>query len=300
MSRMTLAIIEDAMPPSLTWRQKLDAVAKAGFDALELSIKSGDNPHGDDPRLAMPYGLRRAIRDFESDAGVRIGSICISGISGLGSPEPGVRKHASEVLRAAIKLAENMGINLIGLSEPDAETEDSAKYFEESVFSAAEYAAAMGVAIALGTGTSPFMDTVSKATELVRSAALPNLGLYPDIGNLYRSMERMDGKGSPDELSRLLSADLESGRGHIFATRLKDVKIGEYDGLLPGEGRVDFGFVVAKLYELGVRRISAMQRYTPDRAGCWEEDLARTASLLRGAWSKRKVGASVRASGDLK
>ena len=299
MSRMTLAIFEEALPPSLTWRQKLDAAAKAGYDAIELSIADGE---GMAARLDMPYGLRRAIRDFESDTGVKIGSICLSALQAypLGSPEPAVRKRGADILRSTIKLAENMRINLIQIAGCAAGGTDGegAKCFEENLAAAVEYAAASGVVIALGTGGTTVMNTVSKAAEIVRRIDMPNFGLYPDIGSLYVGLETREGADMPGGLASLAASDLESGRGRIFAAQMKESRPGTAEGLLPGEGRVDFNLMTAKLYELGIRRFTAVQRYTDDRAGCWEEDLKRTAAIMRGAWSKRKVGASLGANGD--
>jgi L-ribulose-5-phosphate 3-epimerase len=301
MSRMTLAISERAMPPGLTWRQKLDAAAKAGYDALELYI--GESGEISD-RLIMPYGLRRAICDFEHDSGVRIASICLSAVREhpVYSSDAGVRKRGMDILRSAVKLAEGMGINLIQLAGFEVcgdETEsDAAKYLEESLLAAAEYAAATGVTVALGTGVTPPFDTVSKAACFVKRLGQPYLGLYPDIGNLINGIEPAEGIDAPGGLAQLAAADLESGRGDIFAAQLKETSRGVYEGLIPGEGRVDFGLMMAKLAELGVRRFTAVQQYTDDRAGCWEEDLRRTASYLRGVWSKRKVSAAGRANGD--
>lgn len=292
---MTLAISERALPPGLTWRQKLDAAAKTGFDALEFCIGGRETD-----RLEMPYGLRRAILDFERDSGVRISSICLSAVREYspGSPDASVRKRGMDILRGALNLAGNMGINLIQLAGCEAHGDETAEYFEESLRMAADYAAAAGVILALGTSETPPFDTVSGAAGYIKRIGLPYLGLYPDTGNLINGVEPAEGIDAPGGLAELAAADLESGRGHIFAAQLKETRRGVYEGLFPGEGRVDFALMVAKLAELGVRRFTAVQQYTDDRAGCWEEDLRRTASYLRGAWSKRKVSAAKRANGE--
>lgn len=290
MSRMTLAIYEKALPPGLSWRQKLDAAAKAGFDAIELSIdESGEELD----RLEMPYGLRRAILDFEHDAGARIGSICLSAHRKypLGSPDTAARKHGMDILRGAVKLAESMGVNLIQLAGCDVyyetPTSDTPKYFEENLRTAVDYTAGTGVILAFETSDAPFMNTTAKVMDYVARVNSPCLGVYPDIGNLTNGVEPEGGCNVPGGLAELVASDLELGRGHIFAARLKETRPGVYRDLFPGEGRVDFASAVKKLAGLGVRRFTAEQRYRDDRAPVWEEDLRRTADYLRGVWSSR-------------
>jgi Putative L-xylulose-5-phosphate 3-epimerase len=287
---MTLAIYEKALPPGLSWRQKLDAAAKAGFDAMELSVDESDEKLA---RLEMPYGLRRALLDFEHDAGVRIGSICLSGHRKypLGSPDASTRKRGMDIMRGAIKFAESMGINLIQLAGYDtyyeASTPDTPKYFEENLRTAVDYTAGTGVILAFETMETSFMNTTAKAMNYVSRVNSPCLGVYPDIGNLTNGVEPEGGCGVPGGLAELVASDLELGRGHIFAAHLKETRPGVFRDLFPGEGRVDFASAVKKLADLGVRRFTAEQWYRDDRASVWEEDLRRTADYLRGVWSSR-------------
>ena len=175
MPKITLSINEEALPPGLSWRQKLDAAAKAGYDEIELSIN-------DTSRLDMPYGLRTAMQGFIHDSGTRIGSLRL-------------KFSAVDTIRSAVKFAEDMGIRIIILSDFDG----------EDLYKAVEYAASAGVIIGLEMGTA------EKAMEYVTRINSPFLGVCPDIGILTQNVEEDLEKGR----GHIFSAGVIFGAGRI-------------------------------------------------------------------------------------
>ena len=80
-------------------------------------------------------------------------------------------------------------------------------------------AAKQGVLLGFETMETPFMDTVEKAMAYVKDVDQAYLGVYPDIGNLKNAslLYNVD-----------VNEDIMTGKGHIFATHLKETVPGKY------------------------------------------------------------------------
>jgi L-ribulose-5-phosphate 3-epimerase UlaE len=72
----------------------------------------------------------------------------------------------------------------------------------------------------------------------------PYLQVYPDAGNITNAACLY---GKP------VSADLETGRGHLSALHLKETKPGVYREVPYGTGHVDFQSIANTAWALGVR-----------------------------------------------
>jgi L-ribulose-5-phosphate 3-epimerase len=109
---------------------------------------------------------------------------------------------------------------------------------------AAIMAAKQGVLLGFETMETPFMDTVEKAMAYVKDVDQAYLGVYPDIGNLKNAslLYNVD-----------VNEDIMTGKGHIFATHLKETVPGKYREIPFGTGHTEFVRNIKTLKRLGVR-----------------------------------------------
>lgn len=273
--RYRIGLYEKAMPNRLSLEEKLSCAKQAGFDFVELSIDETDEKLA---RLDWTETECREISGVIAQAGIPIGSICLSGHRKypLGSTVPGVREKSIEILRKAILLASRLGVRVIQLAGYDVYyepgTQRTREDFLQNLKRCAEIAACYGVMMGFETMETPFMDTVEKAMLYVRQVDSPYLGVYPDLGNLTNAAALYD-------ISVL--QDLKTGRGHLLAMHLKETVPGRYRDMRFGEGQVDFISGIRAARALGVR-LFVTEAW--DRGGNdWREQIDRIHAFARGA-----------------
>jgi len=265
MKTYTLGLYEKSMPAELRWKEKLEAAKSAGFDFLEMSI---DETEEKLERLEMTEKERLELIKLTKDAGIPIGTMCLSGHRKytLGSHEPEVKKKSIEIMSKAIELASDLGIRIIQLAGYDVYYEESdeetRRYFTDNLKKAAEMAASAGVVLAFETMETGFMNTVEKAMKYVKQVSSVYLNVYPDIGNITNAAFT----NGTDVLE-----DLKLGIGRLAAMHLKETKPGIFREVPYGEGHVDFKKAIETAWKLGVRIYVAEFWYTGNPS--WKEDL---------------------------
>jgi predicted hexulose-6-phosphate isomerase len=274
MRKYRLGLYEKSMPGSLSVAEKLGEAGMAGFDYLELSIDETDEELA---RLDWTGSEILALRQAQ-EAGVPIGSICLSGHRRfpLGHPDPEVQRQSLAIMEKAIRLAARLGARIIQIAGYDvyyeASTAATAENFERNLLLSVEMAARWGVTLAFETMETEFMNTVGKAMAWVRKADSPYLQVYPDLGNITNAALA----AGRDPL-----ADLREGRGHIAALHLKETKPGIFREVPYGAGHVRFAESAVAALELGVRLFVGEFWYAgePD----WRKTLASSGRFLRQA-----------------
>lgn len=248
MKSYSIGLYEKAIPDSLTWREKLGCARDCGYDFFEISI---DETDGRLSRLDWPdRKILELINDMREQA-MPIRSMCLSGHRKypLGASDPAIRARSMAIMEKAINLADALGIRIIQLAGYDVYYEESTKtstaWFIENLKRATSMAACKGVMLGFETMETEFMNTVAKSMVYVRSIGSPYLGVYPDCGNLTNAAATY-GTSVID--------DLESGRHHMVALHLKETVPGKFREVPFLTGHVDFHSIIAKAWELGVRR----------------------------------------------
>ena len=114
MKKYAIGLYEKAMPPSLTWREKLAFAKEAGYDYVEISIDEKDEKLA---RLDWTEAERLELITTMREVGLPIRSMCLSGHRKypLGDPDPAVRARGMEIMEKAIVLADDLGIRIIQL-----------------------------------------------------------------------------------------------------------------------------------------------------------------------------------------
>lgn len=239
-----LGLYEKSMPSTLTWVEKLTIAKKSGFDYLEISIDESD------AKLARLDQPTNEIKEAIQKKGVPISSMCLSGHRKypLGSHDKEIQKKSLEIMKKAIDFAADLGIRIIQLAGYDVYYEDGDLYtnhdFETNLKKCVEMAAKKGIVLGFETMETPFMDTVEKAMRYVNLVSSPYLGVYPDIGNL-KNASLLYGVD--------VDEDLMCGKGHIFASHLKETVPGKYREIPFGTGHTEFVKNIKTLKRLGVR-----------------------------------------------
>ena len=106
------------------------------------------------------------------------------------------------------------------------------------------------------------MNTTEKSMKYVDIVNSPWLGVYPDSGNLTNAAL---------DYGTTVPADLETGRGHIFALHLKETVPGKFREIPFLTGHVDFDSIVKKAWELGIRRFVTEMWYVGQES--WKDDI---------------------------
>lgn len=248
MNAYSIGLYEKAMPASLTWREKLECAKACGYDFVEISIDEKDDKLA---RLDWSAEQRRELVALMEEVGIPIRSMCLSGHRKypLGASDPAVQQRSMEIMEKAIQLADDLGIRIIQLAGYDVYYEDSTPQtkanFIQNLKTAAEMAAVKGIVMGFETMETDFMNTTWKSMFYVNMVNSPYLGVYPDSGNLTNAAVSY-GINVLD--------DLESGRDHIVALHLKETVPGKFREIPFLTGHVDFPSVIAKAWDLGVRR----------------------------------------------
>ena len=270
-----LGLYEKSMPSTLTWVEKLTIAKKSGFDYLEISIDESD------AKLARLDQPTDEIKEAIQKTSVPISSMCLSGHRKypLGSHDKEIQKKSLEIMKKAIDFAADLGIRIIQLAGYDVYYEDGDLYtnhdFETNLKKCVEMAAEKGVVLGFETMETPFMDTVEKAMRYVNLVSSPYLGVYPDIGNL-KNASLLYGVD--------VDEDLMCGKGHIFASHLKETVPGKYREIPFGTGHTEFVKNIKTLKRLGVRMFVGEFWYVNNKD--WEDVVKNAGVFLKDKLDK--------------
>ncbi|KKZ16569.1 xylulose 5-phosphate 3-epimerase [Serratia marcescens] len=238
-----LGIYEKALPPGEDWLTRLQLAGELGFDFVEMSIDESD---GRLARLDWSAEQRLALVNAVAASGVRVPSLCLSAHRRfpLGSEDDAVREQGLEILRKAIRLAQDTGIRVIQLAGYDVyyqqATAQTRARFRAGLAQAVEMASRAQVMLAMEIMDYALMNSISKALGYVHYLNNPWFQLYPDIGNL-------------SAWDNDVQMELVAGRGHIVAVHVKDTRPGEFKNVPFGEGVVDFTRCFETLLASGYR-----------------------------------------------
>lgn len=244
----TIGLYEKAMPPELSWKEKLRMAREAGYDYVEMSI---DETEERISRIDMPPGERLKMVEWMYETGIPIRSMCVSALTrySLGNSDAALCGRGMEIISKAIKLADDLGIRIVMIPGYDvyyeASTAESQKRFLSNLKKVADIAASYGVSVGLETMENNFMNTVWKAMYYVQQIDSVYLNVYPDSGNIKNAALAL---GS-DEIQ-----DLLAGKGHITSLHLKETIPGIFREIPYGEGHVDFEKIIETAWAIGIRK----------------------------------------------
>lgn len=233
----SLGIYEKALPKGLTWLETLNLVKALGFNFLELSVDESDERL---QRLDWTRQQRSEVRQAIWESGTRIHTLMLSGHRRfpLGSVDEDTRHRSLEMIEKAIDLASDLGIRNIQLAGYDVyyepKTIQSREWFIEDLNRAVKLAAQKEVMLDIETMDDPFINSLTKISEIKTQIHSPWLQSYPDLGNLTAWPENNVGQ------------ELEQNIDNIAAVHLKDTLpvTANFDGQFRdvefGRGTVDF------------------------------------------------------------
>ena len=228
--QVPLGIYEKALPAGEGWLERLMLAKKLGFDFVEMSV---DETDGRLARLDWNREERLALVSAVAETGVRVPSMCLSAHRRfpLGSEDDAVRDQGLEIMRKAIKFAQDVGIRVIQLAGYDVYYQDAndetRRRFRDGLKESVEMASRAQVTLAMEIMDYPLMNSISKALGYAHYLNNPWFQLYPDIGNL-------------SAWDNDVQMELQAGIGHIVAVHVKDTRPGVFKNVPFGTGVVDF------------------------------------------------------------
>ncbi|MDR0722556.1 MAG: L-ribulose-5-phosphate 3-epimerase [Treponema sp.] len=247
MKAYLIGLYEKAMPPTLSWKEKLETAKSAGYDFVEISIDETEEKLA---RLAMSKADRFMLVQDMHETQMPIMTMCLSGHRKypLGSEDPSVRARGLKIMEDAIELAGDLGIRIIQLAGYDvyydASNDNTRRLFMDGLKMAVKMAAAKAVLLAFETMETELLNTVEKAMGFVRHIDSPYLLVYPDCGNITNAAKQY----GRDELE-----DLRSGKGSIAALHLKETLPGKFREIPYGTGHVNFEGIIQTALSMNVR-----------------------------------------------
>jgi L-ribulose-5-phosphate 3-epimerase len=212
----TLGLYEKSMPGTLSWKEKMLAAKKAGFDFIEISIDETEEKLA---RLNMSKEERLDLVRLMYETGMPIRTMCLSGHRKypLGSNDPETCRRGMEIMEKAIELADDLGIRIIQLAGYDVYyeegSEETERRFAKNLKKAVDMAAKAGVLLGFETMETEFMNTAEKSMKYVSEVNSAYLHVYPDSGNLKNASVTYE----TDVLE-----DLKKAAGHITSMHLKE------------------------------------------------------------------------------
>lgn len=239
--QIPLGIYEKALPVGECWQTRLKLARELGFDFVEMSVDETDDRLA---RLDWSSEQRLALVSAIAETGVRVPSMCLSANRRfpLGSEDDAVRDQGLEIMRKAIRFAQDIGIRVIQLAGYDVyyqkANNETRRRFRDGLKESVEMASRAQVTLAMEIMDYPLMNSISKALGYAHYLNNPWFQLYPDIGNL-------------SAWDNDVQMELQAGIGHIVAVHVKDTKPGVFKNVPFGEGVVDFERCFATLKQSG-------------------------------------------------
>lgn len=273
MKEYAIGLYEKAMPARLSWKEKLRAAGRAGYDYVEISI---DETEEKIRRIDMIREERLSLIRDMYETGTPIRSMCVSALTkySLGNSDGKLRERGMEIARGAIQLAEDLGVRIVMIPGYDIyygeSTSQTRRFFEENLEKVALFAARAGVLVEMETMENAFMNTVWKAMYHVSRINSVYLGIYPDSGNITNAAVAY---GSDE------AQDLLSGRGHISSLHLKETRPGKFREIPYGDGHVDFEKIIRAAWSIGVRKY--VTEFWYQGSGEWEKELSQVNGRMR-------------------
>ncbi len=251
MLKMPVGLYEKALPPELSWEERLAAAGEAGYDFIDISI---DETDGRLARLDWSAAERAALRQAIANTGVRVSTMCLSAHRKfpLGSRDPAVRRQGQEIMYKAIEFAVDIGLRVVQVMAYDVfyepSDEETQATFVEGLALGAQMAGQAGVMLGVENLDTPFVENASQGLALIKTINSPWLQLYLDMGNLAAA-----GYYPPDEL-RL-------AKDHLLGVHVKDAAPKVIRGIPFGEGIVPFREIFGTLAEMGFWGMLAVEMW---------------------------------------
>lgn len=234
-----IGIYEKALPSSMTWAERLETAARAGFDFIELSIDENSHRLG---RLDWPPARRTRLRELIASSPTSIASICLSGHRKypMGSATPRIRQIGLDMLQKAVAFAQDVGVRMVLVPGYDVFYEVSDEHtrarFLEGLREGLVWASQARVTLAL-ENTDHSITSITQALWYVRQLESPWLRVYADVGNLVAA--------GHEPLT-----ELEAAAGYLAGVHIKDAVAGEFRHISFGEGAVPFVPIFRKLWDI--------------------------------------------------
>lgn len=244
--------------PTLSADAAIGAVARIGFDSIELTVIPGWSTELD----TLDAAERKRIRGLVDSHGLHL--CAVAGHRSLVAPDP--EEHADNWRRllGAVDLCTDWGgpkgvpvLDTTAGGRPD-EFDDLKAPIIDRLGELCDYAAQRGVGIAIEPHVSSSLNSIERTLWLLEQVNCPNLTVAFDISHF-------NVQGVPIETS------VDALAPHAVFTHVKDERgiAPNHDFLIPGEGEFDYVRYLKAMHAVGYKEdvcveISIMVQRRPD------------------------------------
>lgn len=230
MKKHFLGIYEKAINSKFSWEERILMAKRAKFDFIELSIDESDERLA---RLEWSKSEIGQVLALLQKHNFYFNSICLSAHRRFpfGSKDPLIRAKALDIAHKACILAQKLGVRIIQVAAYDVYYEpadkETRRNFIIGIKKFVKLAQKYSIILAFETMDTAFAGTISRCLNLIRECGTSSLFLYPDLGNLWRFSNDIEG-------------EIELGKTHSVAFHFKDTLPQMFKKVEFGSGDVDF------------------------------------------------------------
>jgi sugar phosphate isomerase/epimerase len=256
------------MPPKELRPRYLKAVKEAGFAGVEIPATTA---------LGATEAAAKELRQELEEAGLP--AVCVRAGGPVANPRAGAATMAK--LLDAIRFASWMGAGVVNgvygtlptypggpgsrhVGEPVSQgssrtaTEYDFERTAERIREAARLAADLGITISIEVHQGSYADNSWSALHLLDLIGMPNVGLNPDLGNIYWQYEE------PEETSEAAIVAMAPKAVYWHCKDLVKVHVPElhrsiYLRVPLGEGDIDYRFAIAAMVDAGYEGYCAVE-----------------------------------------
>lgn len=245
-----LGLYEKAMPDDMPLTEKLLLTRELGYDYMELCV---DLHPERAKRLDWTKEERWALVKFLQENNLKLVTLSMSVLRRC--PIGFSEESAQEFLRTleqGLELACDLGCRVIlfnGYDTFNTPSNDETKArLHRYLPQVADLAARYGVVIGMENADQKYVDTIEKASSIVKEVNSPWMRVYADFANSAVTYE-----GDMDKCEQ----DIYTGQGYVAAMHLKDAIPGDYRYAGYGKGMIDMQRMIDACKKMRLRLFTA-------------------------------------------
>lgn len=250
--------------PRMPLEELFSRIHDLGFSVVQLAFGSVvECECVPDGACEIPDGLPDGVAERIADCAARNGLeiVCVNGTYNMAHPDPAVREASAARFPGFMKAVRAIGCDSVTLctgtrsaeylwrTHPDNDSDEAWADMREMVRRAVDVAEVEGITLLVETEASNVVSSAERARRLMDEIGSPNLRVVMDCANLFHA-----GEARPERVRDVIGHAFDVLGADVRLAHGKDILAGDgLDFCGTGDGIVDFGYMLARLDEVGHR-----------------------------------------------